>query len=293
MALQKIRVLLIEDNPADARLLRVTVSQAGTARVELVQATRLSEAMGRLREESFDVALVDLGLPDSQGLDTFIAVHNGAPALPIVVLSGLDDEAVAMEAVQRGAQDYLLKGSVEGPILVRAIRYAIERERLGRELVESVTRQREAEDALRKGQTRHIWLSLYRILGGGASAVLYRAGSEAAQGTFAFLREGWNPRDEAAFIQAMREHFRSAGLCEILELKIDRAARSAAVRVRGNFEATMVERHEQVPVCHFLRGLLAGIAGGLLGVSELVGDEVECQAQGKEACTFRIHPMFG
>jgi predicted hydrocarbon binding protein len=91
----------------------------------------------------------------------------------------------------------------------------------------------------------------------------------------------------------MREHFRSAGLCEILELKIDRAAKSATVRARGNFETTMVERHEESPVCHFLRGLLAGIAGGLLEVSELVGDEVECQAQGKEACTFRIHPMFG
>jgi phosphoserine phosphatase RsbU/P len=128
----QIRALLIEDNPGDARLIREMLREAdaGHARVELAQADRLSDGVEHLAQVGADVVLLDLSLPDSQGLETFVSVHAAAPAVPIVVLSGLDDESLAVRAVQQGAQDYLVKGQVDGGTILRSVRYAIERQRL-------------------------------------------------------------------------------------------------------------------------------------------------------------------
>jgi PAS domain S-box-containing protein len=134
------RVLLIEDNPGDARLLRATLAEVSSAQFELVRAEQLSEALDRLSREGFDVVLLDLSLPDSHGLDTFIRTHTRAPGIPIVVLTGLDDEELAIKAVQKGAQDYLVKGQLDSNLLVRSLRYAIERDRLLRALRESEER---------------------------------------------------------------------------------------------------------------------------------------------------------
>jgi signal transduction histidine kinase len=129
---EPIRALLIEDNPGDARLIREMLREAGTigAAVELSLADRLAQGLDRLDQAAIDVVLLDLSLPDSQGLQTFAAVHAAAPSVPVVVLSGLDDEAVAVRAVQEGAQDYLVKGQVDGGTILRSLRYAIERQRL-------------------------------------------------------------------------------------------------------------------------------------------------------------------
>ncbi|GAC1315429.1 MAG: hypothetical protein NVSMB2_06990 [Chloroflexota bacterium] len=129
-----IRALLVEDNPGDARLIRETLRDLGgdAARVDLTFADRLDVALQKLGDHVFDAILLDLSLPDSQGLETFSRVHATAPEIPVLVLSGLDDEAIAMRAVHGGAQDYLVKGHVDGPTLLRALRYAIERERLER-----------------------------------------------------------------------------------------------------------------------------------------------------------------
>ena len=127
MHLPPITVLLIEDNRTDALLLRELLVAAQSRRFQVTTATRLGEALQRLAAESFDVVLLDLGLPDSRGLATFTALHGHAAAVPIIVLTGLDDETLAVEAVQAGAQDYLVKGQVEGNGLIRAIRYALER----------------------------------------------------------------------------------------------------------------------------------------------------------------------
>ena len=129
-----IRALVVEDNPGDARLIRETLrdSRADAARIDLTFAERLDAVLEKLDQHVFDVILLDLSLPDSQGFDTFSQVHAAAPDTPIVVLSGLDDEAIAMRAVHGGAQDYLVKGHADGHTLLRAIRYAIERERLER-----------------------------------------------------------------------------------------------------------------------------------------------------------------
>lgn len=122
-----IRILCIEDNAGDARLLQEMLLDAGGDQVTLSQAPDLTQALARLQTESFDIILLDLGLPESRGLNTFSRVQEAHPELPIVVLSGLDDEAVAISAVQEGAQDYLVKKQISGGSLLRSIRYAIER----------------------------------------------------------------------------------------------------------------------------------------------------------------------
>ncbi len=122
-----IKVLLVEDNPGDARLMRETLAEVTSAQFELTHVERLADALQRLADSQFDVVLSDLTLPDSRGLDTFTRVHAEAPAVPIVVLTGHDDDALALEAVHSGAQDYLVKGQVDGRMLSRILRYAIER----------------------------------------------------------------------------------------------------------------------------------------------------------------------
>jgi signal transduction histidine kinase len=124
-----IRALLIEDNPGDARLIREML-RADAVAVELVHADRLAEGLAMLASNSLDVMLLDLSLPDSQGFATFETAHAAAPGVPIVVLSGLDDEELAVRAVHQGAQDYLVKGLADGGTILRSIRYAIERQRL-------------------------------------------------------------------------------------------------------------------------------------------------------------------
>jgi PAS domain S-box-containing protein len=139
MNLDGIRVLLVEDNPGDARLFNELVRDTGAGQWKLVQVDRLSAALERLRHETFDVMLLDLSLPDADGLDTLIRAHTEAPKVPIVVLTGHDDEALAVRAVRAGAQDYLVKGRMDGDLLVRSIRYASERGRA----VEALERREE------------------------------------------------------------------------------------------------------------------------------------------------------
>ncbi len=125
-----IRILLIEDNPDDARLLQEFLKEAASTRFELAHADRLTVGLQRLDEEVFDVLLLDLGLPDSRGLATFNQAYAYAPGIPIIVLAGLDDDKLAVQAVQAGAQDYLVKSQLDGNLLARAMHYAIERQRL-------------------------------------------------------------------------------------------------------------------------------------------------------------------
>jgi signal transduction histidine kinase len=127
-----IRALLIEDNPGDARLIREMLRDAGGDAdiIDVRVAERLSSGLQHLRERGADLVLLDLSLPDSTGLATFDSLHAAAPSTPVVVLSGLADEGVAITAVHHGAQDYLVKGQVDGGTVLRSMRYAIERQRL-------------------------------------------------------------------------------------------------------------------------------------------------------------------
>jgi sigma-B regulation protein RsbU (phosphoserine phosphatase) len=131
---EKVRVLLIEDNPGDARLIQLMLSGEGGELFDIEQVERLEPGLQRVAAGGIGVVLLDLSLPDSHGLDTFTQLHARAPHLPIIVLSGLNDTTIAVSAVHEGAQDYLIKGQVDGQLLVRAMRYAIERKRMAAQL---------------------------------------------------------------------------------------------------------------------------------------------------------------
>src|SRR5688572_11374088 len=134
---QPIKVLLIEDNSNDARLLRIFLSESTTSQFDIAHAERLAEGMERLGKERFDVILSDLLLPDSQGIETFEWLKAHVQDVPIIVLSGSDDESLGIRAVREGAQDYLVKGRIDAHVLVRSITYAIERHRVEQRLHES------------------------------------------------------------------------------------------------------------------------------------------------------------
>jgi diguanylate cyclase (GGDEF)-like protein len=122
-----VQLLLIEDNPGDVRLIELMLNDSGREKFRLTVANRLATGKSLLQEQLFDLVLLDLTLPDGYGLMTFRELLKLAPNLPIVVFSGLDDEGMAIQMVQNGAQDYLVKGQVDGNLLVRSIYYAIER----------------------------------------------------------------------------------------------------------------------------------------------------------------------
>ncbi|MBI3752931.1 MAG: sigma-54-dependent Fis family transcriptional regulator [Deltaproteobacteria bacterium] len=123
-----VKILLVEDNPADARLIREMLADADAKDAFVVtHIARLKDALEQYAKEGFDAVLLDLILPDSMGIETFLKVYKQMSAAPVVVLTGLSDEAMAIKAVREGAQDYLVKGHVDSNLLVRSIRYAIER----------------------------------------------------------------------------------------------------------------------------------------------------------------------
>src|ERR1700690_1233705 len=135
-------VLLIEDNPGDADLVRLRLVE-GKLPVEVSCAQRLSDALAALDKDLPAVVLLDLNLPDSHGAETFRKVLEKAPHVPVVILSGQDDEVLAMKALHQGVQDYLVKGDITSSHLERAMRYAIERQALTRSLEMSRRQQLE------------------------------------------------------------------------------------------------------------------------------------------------------
>jgi len=136
MNTKPLKLFLVEDNPGDARLIREMLGEIPNIRFTLEQVERLGDALKRLTGgEEADVVLLDLSLPDSRGLETFNRFHDAfKEPPPIIVLTGLDDETVGVSAVQGGAQDYLVKGRVDGNLLARSVRFAIERQRMVKEL---------------------------------------------------------------------------------------------------------------------------------------------------------------
>jgi len=147
MADRNLRVLLVEDNPGDVRLIRemLTGARDGVAGLECVE--RLATGLERLSGGDIDVVLLDLSLPDSHGLVTFTRVYDQAPQVPIIVLTGLADESLGVQAVREGAQDYLIKGQVDSNLLMRSIRYATERKR-AEEARKAVERELEEQRVL-------------------------------------------------------------------------------------------------------------------------------------------------
>jgi signal transduction histidine kinase len=142
-ATDAIKILLVEDNPADADLLQEILDEADETQWQVVHVERHKDALKCLSESHFDVVLLDLSLPDKQGLSTVAQTYQAVPDLPILVLTGLNDRVLALEALREGAQDYLVKGKIDSDLLVRAIRYAIER-------THTLKRLRQSEEQLQR-----------------------------------------------------------------------------------------------------------------------------------------------
>ena len=147
----QLRILLVEDNRTDALTVQRALAQCFGGDFALTHVERLADACSRIEAEKFDVVLLDLMLPDSSGLDTFLRLRRHEPRLPLLVLTGLEDEGAGIKAMQEGAQDYLLKNQLEPPILARAVRYAIERHQAAAELRESEGRLRIVSDTANVG----------------------------------------------------------------------------------------------------------------------------------------------
>lgn len=124
MANDPIRLLVVEDEPAMVRLIQAYLDEAEGLRIELEQADRLSAGLRLLSDQSFDVILLDLRLPDSRGLDTLRSVYEHSPDVPIVVMTGLNVDELGTEALQAGAKDYLYKYDLDTDALVRSIQCA-------------------------------------------------------------------------------------------------------------------------------------------------------------------------
>ncbi|MGO8697266.1 MAG: histidine kinase [Limisphaerales bacterium] len=133
-----VKVLLVEDSPSDAALVQASLLESGLDQFEFTHEETLAGALRQARQNNFDVALLNLTLPDSAGQETFLRARMEAPGLAIVVMTSIADEAVGLEAVRHGIQDYLIKGQTEGRQTSRSIRYAIER--------------KQGEDALRRAE---------------------------------------------------------------------------------------------------------------------------------------------
>lgn len=143
-------VLLIEDNKGDARLLEEMLFDVGENFFKLICADSLAAGLKYLKRGGIHLVLLDLGLPDSEGFDTFLKIHDTVPDLPIIIMTGLNDAKMAVDAVREGAQDYLVKGQVDGNLLIRAMRYALERKKLEMEREKMIV---ELQNALGKIKT--------------------------------------------------------------------------------------------------------------------------------------------
>jgi signal transduction histidine kinase len=214
-----IRVMLVEDNPGDARLLRESLLEASHLQVSLTHLDCLTPALARLAEERFDVVLLDLSLPESRGFDTFLRVREAAGHTPVVVLSGMQDDELSLRAVKEGAQDYLVKGQASPALLARAVHYAIERQAMLAQL-----HQRTWELQVREADFRN-------VIATNADAMVIvdeggriRFANPAAEGLF-----GMKHLIEAVFPFPLRE----GELVEVEVKRLGEGGRSAEMRVVG------------------------------------------------------------
>jgi two-component system, cell cycle sensor histidine kinase and response regulator CckA len=145
-----IRVLLIEDNPGDVRLIREMLQETKGRKIVLEHCATLTQGLQALSKNDFNILLLDLTLPDSIGFDTFVKVYTQNPQIPIVVLTGTNDEELAIKSVRTGAQDYLIKGQIDSSLLSRSISYAIERAGLLRIVQQELIERKAMESMLRK-----------------------------------------------------------------------------------------------------------------------------------------------
>lgn len=148
MMKSSVTVLVIEDSVDDFTLLKEMLNASEEMACLVIQAERLESAISIAREKPIDVAIIDLSLPDSFGLDSFASFHEHYPNIPAVIMTGVKSQKMALEAVQKGAQDYLFKGEPSATAIIRTIRYAIERQRLTSKLKQALEQVKQLQGLL-------------------------------------------------------------------------------------------------------------------------------------------------
>jgi CheY-like chemotaxis protein len=228
-----VRVLLVEDNPAEARLIRETLADAErlAARpdsIELTHVETLAAALDALRRDSPDAVLLDLNLAESRGLETFRTLFRQAPSVPVVVLTGVADGDTAIQAVREGAQDYLVKGAADGPLVERSLRYAVERRR-AEEAIVALQRAEQRERELRAFQRLSASSTAVTSAALGVTSLRHAAPTEfdalcdeyAAVAQLALERRGYRvDHDLSAPLRAVADRlgFLGAGPRDVVEL---------------------------------------------------------------------------
>ena len=145
---QKLSVLIVEDSPDDYFILKEVLESSEEVEAILFQESRLEGAFSTAGNQEIDVAIIDLSLPDSFGLDTFVSFHDRYPLIPTIIMTGAKDQEMAFEAVRKGAQDFLFKGELSSAAIVRSIRYAIERQHLTTELTRALDHVKQLQEML-------------------------------------------------------------------------------------------------------------------------------------------------
>lgn len=252
MTEETLRILLVEDNAGDARLLREILHEAGSLRFDLKHVDRLAAAREWLGREPVDVVLLDLSLPDAHGLDSVRGMLEASPDTPLIVLTGLDDDATALQAVQAGAQDFLVKGKVEGGLLARSIRYACERKRLDQERAQLLASERSARETAEAAvRARDEMLRVVaHDLGNSLSAMLVTARvlartlpEDLAGGTA--IRRVENIRTLAEQMQRLRQDLLDVALLEAGQLSVEAepcSARSTVEQALERYRTTAEDR---------------------------------------------------
>lgn len=296
----RLSVLLVEDNPDDADLLREILAEPRAERVALVAVETLREGLAALDRSPVDLLLLDLSLPDSQGLETVTRALAHPARVPIIVLTGLDDTGVGVEAIQAGAQDYLAKGQVDGALLRRSMRYAIERHRL---LAERTADAQVFAALVRVGEALLAGLRTHALLDRLCHVTAEVLGCEATstwvfdEAADAYLPAAANSR--AAWEQISTLRVPSAGLepltrggaaetaVHVVDRRLRRRLPESLVQMPVGVEAgvcLILRRREQVVgtlVCGYRRGAIdwtpvrERIAGGLVNVAALALDNAQ------------------
>src|SRR6266849_4025564 len=223
-------ILLVEDNPGDVRLVGELLTEAGAEEFDLTHVERLGEAVQRLREHHFDVVLLDLSLPDSNGLDTVVRLRAAAPHVPIVVLTGLDDDLVGLQAVRGGVEDFLIKGEWDANRLARSIRYAIGRRNATQALARSETLLAIADFA--SGRAHHL-NNLFMVISGRLSLLLESHGSAEIKRSLRIVLEA--TARGAEIVRRLQAFTRAEPLNEVVQhaLELTRPRWQDDPRVRG------------------------------------------------------------